>query len=92
MMAAPEAPMGCPRAVAPPCTFTLPQHSQDVSCEGHRRTRRCNWMYLVGSQAVLVMNMMMYSDKVDSKALNMNAFEDACEEKLAVQTLLLSVI
>lgn len=49
-------------------------------------------MYLVGSQAVLVMNMMMYSDKVDSKALNMNAFEDACEEKLAVQTLLLSVI
>ena len=40
-------------------------------------------MYLVGSQAVLVMNMMMYSDKVDSKALNINAFEDACEEKLA---------
>lgn len=24
MMAAPEAPMGCPRAVAPPCTFNLP--------------------------------------------------------------------
>lgn len=30
MMATPEAPMGCPRATAPPCTFTLHTHSRQL--------------------------------------------------------------